>query len=89
MFSISQEIYVCHGMTSSLEGWGTETVAFENWFWISLNNKENVTNILYLMETLEHDVFGKWKWKSLTYLLKEQIFFSHSRLIIINHNLKF
>lgn len=59
MFSISQEIYVCHGMTSSLEGWGTEMVAFENWFWISLNNKENVTNILYLMETLEHDVFGK------------------------------
>jgi hypothetical protein len=29
MFFISQEIYVCHGMTSSLEEWGPEKVVFE------------------------------------------------------------
>lgn len=72
-----------------LESWGSGAIAFANWFWISLNNKANLKNILYLMEVLKHGLLVESKWKEfLTHPLKKQIFLYCSRVIIINHNFK-
>lgn len=88
VFHLSGNLFVIKWQ-DFLEGWGNGAIAFANWFWISLNNKANLKNILYLMEVLKHDLLVESKWKEfLAHLLKKQIFLYCSRVIIINHNFK-